>query len=315
MLCRGPGKLRGRREMDEAIAQIGWRSEKPSFGLGLTPQSLFADLVDRGHTLSPGSGATLSAQNRQFKAASFDADIAACSVSERPARSGLERAGNNSYHRCGIYGAMMLTHAQVWSAIDRLAARAGLSASGLARRAGLDPTTFNKSKRITTEGRARWPSTESIAKALTATETPIDVFVGLVNAGDGPATRPVPLLGFAEAGSGGYFDDGGFPAGEGWDAIAFPAVSDEHAYALEVSGQSMEPAYRDGDVIPISPAAPIRRGDRVVVKTRSGEVMAKELKRRTAKSLELRSLNTEHSDRTIAAVDVLWIARILWASQ
>ena len=43
----------------------------------------------------------------------------------------------------------MLTHAQIWTAIDRLAARADLSASGLARRAGLDPTTFNKSKRIT----------------------------------------------------------------------------------------------------------------------------------------------------------------------
>ena len=60
----------------------------------------------------------------------------------------------------------MLTHAQIWSAIDRLAARAGLTASGLARRAGLDPTTFNKSKRMTAAGRARWPSTESIAKAL-----------------------------------------------------------------------------------------------------------------------------------------------------
>ena len=130
----------------------------------------------------------------------------------------------------------MLTHAQVWSAIDRLAARAGLSASGLARRAGLDPTTFNKSKRITAEGRARWPSTESIAKALAATGTPIDVFVELINAGGGPAARAVPLLGFAEAGAGGYFDDGGFPVGEGWDEIAFPAVSDEHAYALEVSG-------------------------------------------------------------------------------
>ena len=77
----------------------------------------------------------------------------------------------------------------------------------------------------------------------------------------------------------------------------------------------MEPAYRDGDVILVSPAAPIRRGDRVVVRTRSGEVMAKELKRRTAKSIELSSLNTDHGDRTIAAVDVLWIARILWASQ
>jgi len=209
----------------------------------------------------------------------------------------------------------MFTHAQVWSAIDRLAARAGLSASGLARRAGLDPTTFNKSKRITPEGRARWPSTESIAKALTATSTPLDTFFMLIEPSTGAAARAVPLLGFAEAGAGGYFDDGGFPAGAGWDEIAFPAVSDEHAYALEVSGQSMEPAYRDGDVVVVSPAAPIRRGDRVVVRTRDGEVMAKELKRRTAKSIELKSLNAAHADRTLAAADVLWIARILWASQ
>ena len=209
----------------------------------------------------------------------------------------------------------MLTHAQVWSAIDRLAVRAGLSASGLARRAGLDPTTFNKSKRVTAQGRARWPSTESVAKALAATGTPVEVFVELLNSGNGPATRAVPLIGFAEAGAGGYFDDGGFPVGEGWDEIAFPALSDEHAYALEVSGQSMEPAYRDGDVILVSPAAPIRRGDRVLVRTRNGEVMAKELKRRTAKSIELHSLNAGHPDRTLAASDVLWIARILWASQ
>jgi phage repressor protein C with HTH and peptisase S24 domain len=210
----------------------------------------------------------------------------------------------------------MLTHAQVWSAIDRLAARAGLSASGLARRAGLDPTTFNKSKRITAQGRPRWPSTESIAKALAATGTTMDVFVALIQAGgNGAPARGVPLLGFAEAGAGGYFDDGGFPAGTGWDEIAFPAVNDEHAYALEVSGQSMEPAYRDGDVILVSPAAAVRRGDRVVVKTRGGEVMAKELKRTTAKSIELKSLNAQHPDRTVAAADVLWIARIVWASQ
>jgi phage repressor protein C with HTH and peptisase S24 domain len=209
----------------------------------------------------------------------------------------------------------MLTHAQIWLAIDRLAARVGLSASGLAKRAGLDPTTFNKSKRVTAEGRARWPSTESIAKALAATGTPIDAFVALINAAEPRASQAVPVLGFAEAGSGGYFDDGGFPAGGGWNEIAFPAVADAHAYALEISGQSMQPAYRDGDVILVSPAAPIRRGDRVVVKTRSGEVMAKELKRRTAKTIELRSLNAEQEDRTLAAADVLWIARILWLSQ
>jgi phage repressor protein C with HTH and peptisase S24 domain len=210
----------------------------------------------------------------------------------------------------------MLTHAQVWSAIDRLAARAGLSASGLAKRAGLDPTTFNKSKRITPQGRARWPSTESIAKALAATGTPFDTFVTLIEpSAASEIAKPVPLLGFAEAGNGSYFDDGGLPAGTGWDEIPFPAIGDEHVYALEISGQAMEPAYRDGDVIVVSPAAPMRRGDRVVVRTRSGEVMAHELLRKTAKAIELKSLNVAHPDRTIAMADVLWVARIIWASQ
>ena len=114
----------------------------------------------------------------------------------------------------------MLTHAQVWNALDRLAARAKLSPSGLAKKSGLDPTTFNKSKRITPDGRPRWPSTESVAKALQATGASIDTFVSLITDRAG-AAKSVPLIGFAEAGSGGYFDDGGFPVGKGWDEIAF----------------------------------------------------------------------------------------------
>lgn len=208
----------------------------------------------------------------------------------------------------------ILSHEQIWTALDRLAERAGMSASGLAKRAGLDPTTFNKSKRITADGRERWPSTESVSKALAATNASIDTFVQLI--GDSARTvQSVPLLGFAQAGAGGYFDDGGFPAGKGWEEVGLPAVNDEHAYALEISGDSMRPAYRDGDVIVVSPGTPIRRGDRVVVKTSDGEVMVKELKRRTAKTLELASLNPVHVDRTLAAGDVEWIARIVWASQ
>jgi phage repressor protein C with HTH and peptisase S24 domain len=209
----------------------------------------------------------------------------------------------------------MLTHSQIWNAIDRLAVRAGLSASGLAKRSGLDPTTFNRSKRVTPEGRARWPSTESIAKALAATSTTVDSFVELITDNAPAPAHAVPVIGFAEAGAGGYFDDGGFPAGKGWDEIPFPAVNDEHAYALEVSGDSMLPAYRDGDVIIVSPSSPIRRGDRVVVKTKEGEVMAKELKRRTARAIELKSLNAEHGERTLPMSDVVWMARIVWASQ
>src|SRR5499427_4064746 len=106
----------------------------------------------------------------------------------------------------------MLTHAQIWTALDRLAALAGLSPSGLAKKSGLDPTTFNKSKRVTSDGRARWPSTESVAKALTAADTSIESFVRLIGDGAGDG-RSVPLIGFAQAGASGYFDDLGFPSG------------------------------------------------------------------------------------------------------
>lgn len=207
-----------------------------------------------------------------------------------------------------------LTHNQIWTGLDRLAARAKLSPSGLAKKSGLDPTTFNKSKRVTPDGRARWPSTESVAKALTATGVSFDTFVSLISDAGG-AAKSMPLLGLAHAGTGGYFDDSGFPAGKGWDEIGFPAVADEHAYALEITGDSMTPIFRDGDVIVVSPAAPVRRGDRVVLKTRKGEVMVKELKRQSAKQVELKSLNPDHPERTVATSEVVWMARVVWSSQ
>lgn len=210
--------------------------------------------------------------------------------------------------------ARVLTHDQVWTALDRLAARAGLSASGLAKRAGLDPTTFNKSKRITPDGRQRWPSTESVSKSLAAVNTGIDTFVELIE-GTGKTMRNVPLIGFTQAGHSGYFDDSGFPAGKGWDEIAAVAVNDEHAYALEISGDSMKPAYRNGDILIVSPAAQMRKGDRIVLKTKDGEVMVRELRRRTAKTLEVASLNPSHRDRSFQVKDIEWTARIVWASQ
>jgi phage repressor protein C with HTH and peptisase S24 domain len=205
----------------------------------------------------------------------------------------------------------MLTHSQVWAALDRLAERAGLSPSGLARRAGLDPTTFNKSKRITPDGRERWPSTESLAKALAATGSSIDTYVQLI--GDhGRDVQSVPLLGLAQAAHPGYFDAQGFPAGRGWHEVALPAAGEDHAFALEISGDALRPAYRDGDVIVVVPRTPIRRGDRVVVKTAAGAVMIGELRRRTAKALELASLHADGPDRALAPDEVEWIARIAW---
>ena len=210
----------------------------------------------------------------------------------------------------------MLRHAEIWGAIDRLARENGFSASGLARRAGLDPTTFNRSKRVTRDDKQRWPSTESIAKILEATGATLGEFVSYVGDGsDGGTYRNVPLIGFAQAGTSGYFDDAGYPVGGSWDEIRFPGLADAHAYALEITGNSMEPAYRDGDIVIISPEANTRRGDRVIVKTTDGEIMAKQLLRSSVIKIELTSFNPEHEDRSILVKDIDWIARIIWASQ
>jgi phage repressor protein C with HTH and peptisase S24 domain len=208
----------------------------------------------------------------------------------------------------------LLTHEQIWTALDRLAARASLSASGLAKRAGLDPTTFNKSKRITADGRERWPSTESVAKALAATESSIDAFVELIGDGTRQAAS-VPLLALSTVAQHGHFDEHGHPAGKGWGEVALPSPGDETAFALEISGDALSPAYRDGDVLLVSPTAAIRRGDRVVVKRRDGDVLVAELQRRSAKILELTVLGSAPDERTLAAAEVEWIARIVWVRQ
>jgi phage repressor protein C with HTH and peptisase S24 domain len=209
----------------------------------------------------------------------------------------------------------MLSHSQIWRAIDGLAARHGLSPSGLARLAGLDPTTFNKSKRGGDGGKLRWPSTESLSKVLAATGSSVEDFLALVSGSTPIRTRMVPLIGMAQAGTAGYFDDAGFPSGSGWEDIVFPEVSDPNCYALEITGDSMTPVYRDGDRILVSPSGSVRRGDRVVVKTKAGEVMAKSLGRMTAQRIELKSFNPAFEDRHFALNELAFIHRIIWASQ
>jgi phage repressor protein C with HTH and peptisase S24 domain len=216
-----------------------------------------------------------------------------------------------------------MKHEDIWRALDTLAAEHGLSASGLAKRSGLDPTTFNPSKRRMPDGRARWPSTESLAKVLNATGASLEAFTTLVTGARAltatalprNVARRIPLIGLAQAGAEGFFDDGGYPVGGGWDEVSLPDVADPNAYALEISGDSMEPVFRDGDTVIVSPSAPIRRGDRVVVRTTAGEVMAKQLSRRSARRVELKSLNPAHPDYGFDLSDVAWIHRIVWASQ
>lgn len=206
-----------------------------------------------------------------------------------------------------------MRHGDIWRGLDRLATKHGLSASGLAKLAGLDATAFNKSKRQSKDGRPRWPSTESISRALDAVGVRFDDFAAMV---EGRSGMSAPLLGMAQAGADGFFDDAGFPKDVGWDQVRFPGARDEDGlYALEIAGNSMEPTYREGDKIVVSPTAQVRRGDRVVAKTHAGEVMAKVLGKRNDSKVELLSLNPDHPTREFDPADVAWIARIMWVSQ
>lgn len=215
----------------------------------------------------------------------------------------------------------MLTHEQIWQAIDRLAKTFGYSPSGLAKQSGLDPTSFNKSKRIGPDGKPRWPSTESISRVLAATGATMSDFVSLVHDLESPAPSnnlSIPLIGFAQAGAQGFFDEEGYPHGDSWDEIAFPEFNtkdSDNYYALEINGNSMEPLYREGDVLVVCPKSKLRNGDRIIVKTSDGEVMAKELVKQNASRIEVHSLNPAHDNREIPMSNVAWIARILWVSQ
>jgi phage repressor protein C with HTH and peptisase S24 domain len=205
-----------------------------------------------------------------------------------------------------------MRHSDIWKGLDTLAEKHGLSSSGLAKRAGLDATAFNKSKRLQPDGSPRWLSTESLIKALDAVGASLEDFAALA---EGRRGHTPPLLGFAKAGNDGYFDDAGFPVGDGWEDVRFPGLETEDVYALEITGDSMEPVYRRGDRIVVAPAMTVRKGDRVVARTKDGEVLAKVLGRMTERTVELLSLNPAYPPRELVRGELAWMARILWASQ
>ena len=210
----------------------------------------------------------------------------------------------------------MFKHDDIWRAIDRLAAVNGLSASGLARKAGLDPTTFNPSKRRSDDGKLRWPSTESVAKVLEATGTSLGALADLIDEHP-PRTgrQKLPVIAWNRVNDSETFDQTGRPKGSDWDDLLFPDITNPTAFALEVEGNAFAPIYRDGDRLIVAPGADIRRGDRVVIKPRTGALLVQQLLRETATRLEFRALSPSNPDHTLAKGDVVWIARIIWASQ
>lgn len=210
---------------------------------------------------------------------------------------------------------MKLTHGALWAAIDALARSKGLSASGLAIKAGLDATAFNRSKRIGPDGRERWPSMESIAKVLSAADCDLTTFARILEARGAPPQFAIPSLPLARAVEPNLFDADGRPLlTSAWDATPFPGAV-ESLYALDVGGDRYAPYYRDGDVVLVAPGRSPRRGDKVVVKPIDEAPFLALFHRRTATRIELTAMAATDPRTDLGLSELEWIARIVWASQ
>lgn len=211
----------------------------------------------------------------------------------------------------------MLTHSQIWAAIDALAVREGLTPSSLAKRAGLDPTTFNRSKRRNPAGQLRWPSTESIAKVLGATGASIDEFLHLITK-SGRLSSRVPLRALTDADQDGaatdWFDKDGHVSASGWEDFAFPTHSERSYFALEIRSLQFQPHYRHGDIIIVAQDTPLRRGDRVFVLETSGRISLALLGHKYTNYQHFLSLAGETMPPR-PTEDIRLIFRIIWASQ
>lgn len=212
----------------------------------------------------------------------------------------------------------MLTHEQIWRGVDRLALRNGLSPSGLAKRAGLDPTTFNKSKRVTPDGKQRWPGTESLSKILEATQTSMADFVTLIDETPAAQQRPLELklksirLSRVTEGS---FDKAGFPSDGDWEDVEFPSIDDPRAYIVELDKDVAQDFCRPGSLLVASPSSSVRRHDRVMLKSKSGELRFGTIKRKTTQQCTIVESGSDDKEITLGVKEIAWIVRIVWVSQ
>lgn len=191
-----------------------------------------------------------------------------------------------------------LTHDLVWSLIDALAVRHGLSISALARRAGLDPTVLNPSKRIGKNGRPRWPSTESLACLLDATGTSFAEFVALEAAV--PRREPAPPA--QEP-----------PAGLRRASPARREAPRPGALSVTVPPRGFLPLYRPGDRLVLERTETLAVGERAAVIDEVGRLSVGEVAA-FGDTLRLVLPGAEgHTD--IERSRLSFVSRVVWASQ
>lgn len=206
----------------------------------------------------------------------------------------------------------MLTHSDIWRALDALAERHRLSPSALALKAGLSATAFNPSKRAA-HGRLHWPSTESLARVLKVLDVAPADFVALAG-GQEQARSLLPLMALRPSSSKGFAPDG-MPLFERWDEAEAPVVRDPAAFMLEVVGQQYQPVFRDGDRLVVSPAAALRKGDRVAYKLMKHPIRLGQVQHLSAKQVSMVSVSNKKEVMAFGKTQLQWCHKIMWCSQ
>ena len=196
----------------------------------------------------------------------------------------------------------MLTHQGIWAAIDALAARSGLSPSGLARKGGLDPTTFNKSKRLSQVGKPRWPSTESLAKILTATGCSFEHFLIDMAGAEEKTSTQIPFLEARHGTFAHHFTPDGKPTGPAWSHWTPPCLHLPGLFALEMTGAGILLAV---------PCNDFSSAGRFLVQQKDGDPCAGEVQEDGDGPYRLTPLSPDNPTLRISAEDILWRAKII----
>lgn len=202
----------------------------------------------------------------------------------------------------------------VWNAVDNLAKSLGMSPSGLAKKSGLDSTTFNRSKRKRPDGKNRWPSLDSLNKVFEFCNITFEEFYKYGETDNPPENlNTIPYIKLSGVSKREYCQDGEICTAN-WETICFPDGT-KNLYAVEIDNTDYAPLYKFGTTLILAKHSEIRRNDRVAVFKKDGDFLLAEFIRRKPRTLELQNLNTPEEFFSENIDDILFLSRIVWASQ
>lgn len=202
-----------------------------------------------------------------------------------------------------------MNYNEIWEAVDKLAEMNGLTPSGLAKKAGLDPTTFNKSKRICPDGKKRWPSLDSINKITSVCHISFEDFYHILDeTGKTDGIRGVSIIPIYNLSDWGREDN----QYKNKSYINFPNMESD-MYAVLVNGKNE--VYPANSVLILSPTSPIKKGNKVLLTLKfTKETIIGEFINRINGGIKI--LNSATKEKiAINISEIEKIGRIMWVSQ